>query len=919
MYIQRLTLRNFKTHRDRSVDFLPGVNVICGENGAGKTSLLEAIAWVLFDATSGYGAGFNKVIIRKGATEAEATVQFISAVDGRSYLVKRGTRRGYSIFDPQLQAVLLSDRAEVQQWLKEHLGVSRSLSLKDLFEQVIGIPQGMMTADFLNSPAQRRAIFEPILQVNDYRQAYEAALALVQYSQARLQDLRETIARHEQELSQRQDYAAKATALAAELAQDYQARDRLAQALQELAKERDSLAAAAATLDRLSQERQQVERQLEQQAQLRRDRQRQLAAAQLSQTRCQEHQDTYDRYRHQQQALHTLEQELRQRIPLEQRIRQLEEAQQQTATQLARLEAERQAIATIDAQLAALAPQIATAERLEAELAASQAQLRQAEQAAQDLAHLEQQQQRAHTRLAELEQQLATLEAQRPLAATLTTKQQERDRLQAQFNHATAARAFAATLAPLVNRATAQVTSTETLTRQALKALTAARDLALLTPAVDVGLQALQQLSANHQELLAHLQELLYSLEADSPEHLLPLLERLDAEIAAATSAERALQQWPPLAAEKARLEAHLADLGDRQQQLAPLCHQLAALERQCTDLAADLEALGHPRAQQRILIEQQQAAPKLETAIQQLQQQHRQRQQELAPLYEQRQHYQTLEQQRQALSHELAALEYGYQTYLQHQQQASQIAAYQAALEEADTTYAALQATRSALEQEYQIQLQRVDSERLKEVSDRYAHLQQQYQSLLGAIPEKEKQHQSYTALLQHLDTVAQELERTQQHLSRYQQRHHFIETAREIYRQSGPRVSEAYLHRISHTADRLFRELLNRPDVALRWLPDYDIQVNEGGYWRSFRSLSGGEQMCAALAVRLALLRILAATDIAFFDEPTTNMDQERRQQLAESLANLKSFRQLFVISHDETFAALTEHTIHLERETA
>ncbi len=73
----------------------------------------------------------------------------------------------------------------------------------------------------------------------------------------------------------------------------------------------------------------------------------------------------------------------------------------------------------------------------------------------------------------------------------------------------------------------------------------------------------------------------------------------------------------------------------------------------------------------------------------------------------------------------------------------------------------------------------------------------------------------------------------------------------------------------------------------------------------------------MCAALAVRLALLRILVATDVAFFDEPTTNMDQERRQQLAESLANLKSFRQLFVISHDETFAALTEHTIHLERQ--
>ena len=32
---------------NRHYEFLPGTNAICGENGAGKTSILEAIAWVL--------------------------------------------------------------------------------------------------------------------------------------------------------------------------------------------------------------------------------------------------------------------------------------------------------------------------------------------------------------------------------------------------------------------------------------------------------------------------------------------------------------------------------------------------------------------------------------------------------------------------------------------------------------------------------------------------------------------------------------------------------------------------------------------------------------------------------------------------------------------------------------------------------
>ncbi|XGB38575.1 MAG: hypothetical protein LVT47_09290 [Cyanobacteria bacterium LVE1205-1] len=73
----------------------------------------------------------------------------------------------------------------------------------------------------------------------------------------------------------------------------------------------------------------------------------------------------------------------------------------------------------------------------------------------------------------------------------------------------------------------------------------------------------------------------------------------------------------------------------------------------------------------------------------------------------------------------------------------------------------------------------------------------------------------------------------------------------------------------------------------------------------------------MCAALAVRLALLRVTADLDIAFFDEPTTNMDRPRRENLAEAICNIKSFRQLFVISHDDTFEKITENLISVTRD--
>jgi DNA repair protein SbcC/Rad50 len=62
---------------------------------------------------------------------------------------------------------------------------------------------------------------------------------------------------------------------------------------------------------------------------------------------------------------------------------------------------------------------------------------------------------------------------------------------------------------------------------------------------------------------------------------------------------------------------------------------------------------------------------------------------------------------------------------------------------------------------------------------------------------------------------------------------------------------------------------------------------------------------------------LKVLADINIAFFDEPTTNMDQQRRQQLAEAIGNLKSLQQLIVISHDDTFESVTDHLIRVERQ--
>ena len=48
MYLSNLKLNNFKTYTECDVDFCPNVNCLVGNNGVGKTNILDAIYYLSF-------------------------------------------------------------------------------------------------------------------------------------------------------------------------------------------------------------------------------------------------------------------------------------------------------------------------------------------------------------------------------------------------------------------------------------------------------------------------------------------------------------------------------------------------------------------------------------------------------------------------------------------------------------------------------------------------------------------------------------------------------------------------------------------------------------------------------------------------------------------------------------------------------
>lgn len=911
MEITSVGLKNFKIHQDQRFEFRPGINAICGENGAGKTSIIEAVAWVLFDYS-----GYNKNdLIRNGAKSAQAWVNFISSYDERPYRIQRCTTRGYEIYDPQLQQNLgLKNRDDITRWLRQQLGITGDLSLSNLFAEMIGIPQGTFTADFLKNPEGRKKVFEPILRIDDYKNAYQKALDLERYSQAQLQRSQQQLALSEQQLADWDTLKQQAQTLQATITDQEQQLTQLTQQRQSLESQAQELQTQATRLQTLTQDYQYRQLELTNiQARLE-AQQAQVTAAAAAQHLCQKHLPAYQACLELSATLQTLEQQLQDRPQLEQQSQKIQTQQQQATIRLSQLEFQLSQLAAAQTQIAALEPLLPQQQTLEANLQAIQLELTTLQQAAADYQDLSTTQAQIQKTLATLDQEITALATLRAIVAKLPELEAHSQHLNQQQQERQLSQTVLNQLTTLATLAQTQRVELEDLNTTAQTYLQAWPD-SLLGKAIVA--QALSQGLSQFQDLDQKLQELTGRFQAQSDSASLEdALAQIQAQLTTARQAQLQLATLPGKQDHHHQYQAQLTGLDNQLRKIQARLAQLPDLESQAQVLRAELDGLGNPRAQIKHLQQSLGATPPLEQAYEQQQAMIAEFQDQSQELATALNRLNQLEHQRQTKQQQYQLQQPGSQIYLQHLHLSQQLPFLQSQLEDIQSQQTQLFEKTAILQQELTQAQATYDPTQLEIITREINQAESQINQLLGSLP---LQRAQFSQLETELATRLEIYDRWQQlqtEVNRQIQIDQFIQTSRQIFNQSGPRITQYYMSSIVQVADQLFRELLNRADVALAWTEDYEIRVQEGGHWRGFKSLSGGEQMCGALAVRLALLKVLVEIDIAFFDEPTTNMDVQRRSQLATALSNLRSFQQLFVISHDDAFEQMTDNIIRVTR---
>jgi exonuclease SbcC len=1014
MRITSVELTNIKSYRQAVIGFDKGTTAIRGRNGAGKSTLVEAIGFALFDSLPYKQAQF----VREGERVGVVAVTFLSALDEREYQVVRkcGGVTEWYVYDPAIGSRIAEQKMDMYAFLRQHLRIEGEVELPALFNDALGVPQGSLTADFLETGANRKKKFDALLQVEEYRKAAEKLVDTRQHLQLQQKDQQRAIADLERETGQLSAWRAKRVELIARDQELTATLERVEREAREVGARQEALrrqeielrqaegATQVAGAERTAAETQhgQAKRHVEEAREASRvcaettpahkaylaaeiglseSRQRaqardvilrrqaetgqRLAVTQQNQEHARmalaeavkageqvvalaadaqrqaELESRRDATRGDVERLGDAHSQLKKIATEEAQVEQITQEAQQKIAALDALAAnaallgERQAI--YNAMVLERSSSAEREKRLEAIRDDRERTQAQRERAAADEARAQEnvrkllEQQSVMDELPGLESRRAELEGEVRLIET-TIAAQQRSRQQSSTG-----------LCPFLDEPCLNIQrrgqnslvayfdgliSADQVRLKPLKArledVAFALERARQVQKYFVRLPEYESLAASNAALRAEADERLAALEAERQEIARAMASAPDETVTqrarqAYERSDRADRQRAALPELRATLERASARREMLQRERAQLEARLASLSAAPEALAATQEALrqlGDPRMQSaafaRIASERPAREVQFRTATeaaQSLEAQVRKHERELAP-------FAGLDEQIAALEQRLEAAREGHLRYLRHEQLAAGLPRAQQALEVANQTRAAAVSAHEKAVGVYNALNQRFDARALEAASTRLTALNTERGGATAELAQTQRDRAELEAEITRVEGLLGALETARGELGTLEELERMLQQFRETIKEAGPNILKAMLHAISMEANRIFGEILGDRSSVLSWEQDYEIVLRRDGRERSFAQLSGGEQMSAALAVRLALLRALSRLEMAFFDEPTQNMDGERRGNLAEQIRRVRGFEQLVVISHDDTFEQGLDSVIHLDK---
>ena len=186
MIFTRLKLNNFKSHEHTIIPFYKGISVIVGENGAGKSTILEAISFALFKQ---HTAKKIDDLVRNNAESMSVELEFTS--NNREYKIireKKATLKS-SLFKKTSSEsgyihICTGDR-EVSNEIRKILDID-----SDLFLNAIYIRQGEISELVDKTPAEKKQLIGKLLGIDSLEKSCKNLLPFINDYENQLAELK---------------------------------------------------------------------------------------------------------------------------------------------------------------------------------------------------------------------------------------------------------------------------------------------------------------------------------------------------------------------------------------------------------------------------------------------------------------------------------------------------------------------------------------------------------------------------------------------------------------------------------------------------------------------------------------------------------------------------------------------------------
>ena len=880
MHITKIELEDIKSHKAATFEFERGTTAIIGPNGAGKTSIIEAVAWTLFDLLDYKKDDF----VRRGAKKGVVNVTFESGLDERLYRVYRDTGTGYYVYDIALKNRIADKKDEVTRFLWQHLGVEAGTDLESLFRRAIGVPQGTFTAIFLETAAERKKAFDKLLKVEEYRQGAEKLRETARFIETQITTVREKIARAEGELAR---FEAVETEHETFVNQAWGLAQTLARINAEVAEKKQKVAnfetierrvgELKAAFERLQTEKIRGEILLEQ-------KQNELARAAEAADKIKLVEADYQTHLTALGKLKEFERERIERDRLNREKSKIETAKVSVENEQKRRLETLEKAQNASSEIEKLKPQVVEQETLEKNLDALRNAVAEAgakekiiKSLEEKLARLRESYKANQTSINEAETRGATAADFEILQKRDTDIARKIAQLKARLEHDEQFQtAVKGGICPILSQKCLNLRPGETLETF---------------------------LSSQFVELRAEIA----AYEKNQRENAVALKQAREAEKFAATlgtlrGREREIkEEGTRLKEERETLQNGAADSSKTQAQL--------------TEIEAQLKTLENPKARIGMLETEARQEPQIREKIAEIERNLERLESDARIADEKLESYKDLDANWNFYSERRDATAAAHREFLTNEILAKTLPQRESELQTTQTEIEKLKKDFAQAETDFQNAAKDYDREAHLRENAALAEIERAQTETKANLDYTKKREAQLAAELKNLTEIRKQMQAEFQEKDRLERVGEATQFIRETLKEAAPRVAKNYVFLVSVEANLMFREISGNAERTLKWTEDYGIVLEENGFERPFVNLSGGEQMAAALSVRLALLKQLSDVRLAFFDEPTTNMDAERRERLAEQISQItqkRTFDQLFVVSHDDTFEEYVDNVV-------